>query len=141
VFWAMKHLVSSCRASEAKASQKHAQHSHGDKPVTHNEQAGQAAFHLNRCDQNVAWTMLFPWLLLLPGIGGASVVWTVHRHVLTCFHDLAMLASMIHLWATIRGISFPVTSSLEIRAYQASWQPDRRPLRLKRCAHRLAAHW
>jgi hypothetical protein len=41
---------------------------------------------------------------------------------------LPMLASMIHLWATIRGISFPVTSSLQgvlhnnILVYQLSWQ-------------------
>jgi hypothetical protein len=42
-------------------------------------------------------------LLLWPGLCGSSMVWTVR---------LPMLASMIHLWATIRGKSFPVTNSL-----------------------------
>jgi hypothetical protein len=39
------------------------------------------------------------WLLLWPGLCGGSMC-------------LLMLAPMIHLWATIRGISFPVTSAL-----------------------------
>jgi hypothetical protein len=42
-------------------------------------------------------------LLLWPGLCGSSMFWTMR---------LPMLASMIHLWATIRGKSFPVTKSL-----------------------------
>jgi hypothetical protein len=63
------------------------------------------------------WTLL-PMLLLWPGLNylyaalclllwpelcGSTMVWTMR---------LLMLASMIHLWATIRGKSFPVTNSL-----------------------------
>jgi hypothetical protein len=63
------------------------------------------------------WTML-PMLLLWPGLCylyaalclllwpelcGSFMVWTMR---------LPMLASMIHLWANIRGKSFPVTNSL-----------------------------
>jgi hypothetical protein len=65
------------------------------------------------------WTML-PMLLLWPGLCylyaalrlllwpelcGSSMVWTMR---------LPMLASMIHLWATIRGKSFPATNSLHV---------------------------
>jgi hypothetical protein len=42
-------------------------------------------------------------LLLWPGLCGSSMVWTMR---------LPMLDPMIHLWATIRGNSFPVTNSL-----------------------------
>jgi hypothetical protein len=60
------------------------------------------------------WTMLLLWpglcylyaalcLLLWPELCGSSMVWTMR---------LPMLASMIHLWATIRGKSLPVTNSL-----------------------------
>jgi hypothetical protein len=31
-----------------------------------------------------------------------------------CLHDTSMLASMIHLWATIRGLSLLVTTSLSV---------------------------
>jgi hypothetical protein len=34
---------------------------------------------------------------------------------------LPMLASMIHLWATIRGISFPVTNSLDLLLRNPNW--------------------
>jgi hypothetical protein len=44
-------------------------------------------------------------LLLWPELCGSSMVWTMH---------LPMLASMIHLWATIGGKSFPVTNSLSL---------------------------
>jgi hypothetical protein len=47
--------------------------------------------------------MLLIWLLLWPGLCGASMAWTI-----VC---LPMLASMVHLWATTHGIS-PVTSAL-----------------------------
>jgi hypothetical protein len=42
------------------------------------------------------------WLLLWPGL----------VEILCVCPGLLMLASMIHRWATIRGISFPVTSAL-----------------------------
>jgi hypothetical protein len=43
--------------------------------------------------------MLPLWLLLWPGLCGESMC-------------LPMLSSMIHLWATIRGILFPDLSAL-----------------------------
>jgi hypothetical protein len=48
-------------------------------------------------------------LFLWPELCGFSMVWTMR---------LPMLASMIHLWATIRSKSFPVTNSLSL--YQRS---------------------
>jgi hypothetical protein len=43
------------------------------------------------------------WLPIWPELRGASMVWTVR---------LLMLASMMHLWATLRSISFPVMRAL-----------------------------
>jgi hypothetical protein len=51
---------------------------------------------------SMAWTMLSLCCSML-----ASMAWTMR---------LPMLASMIHLWAIIRGKSFPVTNSLSKHA-------------------------
>jgi hypothetical protein len=52
-------------------------------------------------------------LLLWPERWDDSMVWTM------C---LSMLVSMIHLWATIRGISLLVTNSLLRRQFQLKAQ-------------------
>jgi hypothetical protein len=61
--------------------------------------------HCQVLHMHLAWTNLYAALCLLlwPGLCGSSMVWTMR---------LPMLASMIHLWASIRGKSFPVTNSL-----------------------------
>jgi hypothetical protein len=60
-------------------------------------------------DSAFMWTML-PMLLLCPGLCClCAALWSGLCGDPLC---LPMLASMVHLWTAIRGISFPVTSAL-----------------------------
>jgi hypothetical protein len=51
-----------------------------------------------------------------------------------CLYDTPMLASMIHIWATIRGLSLLVTTSVRGTKYQVMW-----PIRYHRSNHIVQA--
>jgi hypothetical protein len=51
--------------------------------------------------------MALTMLLLLPERWDDSMILTASVYV--CFYNSSMVASMTHLWATIRGISLPET--------------------------------
>jgi hypothetical protein len=58
---------------------------------------------------SIAWTMLLPCLPLWHGLCGALCLDYVTAYA--CFYDTSMLASIMHLLTTIRGVSSPVTNS------------------------------
>jgi hypothetical protein len=45
------------------------------------------------------------------GLKAGKILWD-YVSIYVCFYDTSVLASMTHLWATIRGISLPVTNCL-----------------------------
>jgi hypothetical protein len=63
----------------------------------------------------MVWTMRLSMLVSMTSIlhqmrhGGQDHA-TNHAR---CFYDTSLLASMTHLWATIHGISIPVTDSFK----------------------------
>jgi hypothetical protein len=62
---------------------------------------------------NKANIQSFGALCLLPGNNlGARFRGLDYVSAYACFYDTSMLVSFAHLWATIRGISLPVTYSL-----------------------------
>jgi hypothetical protein len=63
-------------------------------------------------------------------------------YVVLLWSELCLcLASMIHLWATIRGVSFTVTSSLSLHSSLLPLQATHLPVLPTREHHKQGASW
>jgi hypothetical protein len=56
-----------------------------------------------------AWAMLLLWVFLWPALCFYGLNYAT---ACACLYDTSMLASMIYLWATIRGLTLLETTSL-----------------------------